>query len=226
MIAQGAFGHAAEPTWAIPAGTFPKLHRAGLGGRLRLPKTIDGDTTMGATGEAKGPPPTVALGRGAKVIVACAAGLLGTLVAAAAPDGRTAEVVDGLATVQGDGSLRVGGQTVRLYGAYLPDTDPACRSLTRSGRCSSRAVRALQGKVSGFVRCGIVRRNGGVLEGTCTVPGPADRLGAGEDLAAWLIEGGWAMAAPGAPGRYFALEALAHSRGAGLWNDGLRRGYR
>jgi hypothetical protein len=104
---------------------------------------IGGHTTMGATGEAKGPPPTVAPGRWAKGIVACAAGLVGTLVVAAAPGGWAAEVVDGLATVQSDGSLRVGGQTVRLFGADLPDIHSTCRSVTVASRCSSRSVRAL-----------------------------------------------------------------------------------
>jgi endonuclease YncB( thermonuclease family) len=172
----------------------------------------------GATGEAKGPPPRVVHGRWTKLAMACDAALVGVLLVAAPPGGRAAEVVDGLATVQGDGSLRVGGQTVRLRGVYLPDADPACRSLTRSAPCSSRAVRALQGKASGFVRCGLVRGGGGVLQGTCTVPGP-DRFGPGEDLAAWLIERGWAMTTPDAPARYYSLEALARSRGAGLWAD-------
>jgi endonuclease YncB( thermonuclease family) len=114
---------------------------------------------------------------------------------------------------------------VRLHGAYLPDVDPACRSLTRSVPCSSRGVRALQGKVNGFVRCAIVGGGANVLEGICTMPG-RDRFGPGEDLAAWLIERGWALAAGAAPARYYALESLARSREVGLWADQRQRRYR
>ena len=157
--------------------------------------------------------------------MACDAALVGAVPVAAAPGGRAAEVVDGLAIVQGDGSPRVDGRTVRLHGAYLPDADPACRSVVRSARCSSPAVGALRGKVTGFVRCGIVRGGGEVLEGICTVPG-RDRFGPGEDLAAWLIERGRALATPDAPARYHTLERLARSREVGLWESRSRRHYR
>jgi hypothetical protein len=137
----------------------------------------------------------------------------------AVQDGRAADrlVVEGLATAQGDGSLRIDGQTVRLHGVYLPDVDPTCQPmLTLSPRCNARSVQVLRGMLTGFVRCEIVRGGGNVLHGICTVQGD-DLFGPRADLAAWLIKAGWALPAPGAPARYYALEALARARGAGLW---------
>ena len=86
-------------------------------------------------------------------------------------------------------------------------------------------MRALQGKVRGFVRCTIVGGGANVLEGICAVPG-RDRFGPGEDLAAWLIERGWARAAGDAPARYHTLETMARSRGVGFWVDQPRPRYR
>jgi endonuclease YncB( thermonuclease family) len=136
----------------------------------------------------------------------------------AVQDGRAADrpVVEGLASVQGDGSLRVDGQTVRLHGAWFPDVHPSCRPvLTLSQRCSALSLQVLRGMLTGSVRCEIVR-GGNVLHGICTVQDD-DLFGPRVDLAAWLIEAGWALPAPGAPERYYAFEALARSQGAGLW---------
>jgi endonuclease YncB( thermonuclease family) len=128
-------------------------------------------------------------------------------------------VVDGLATVQRDGSLHVGGETVRLFGTYIPDIEPTCRFVVRPPRCAARAVLALDFLVTGFVRCEIVRRGGGGgLEGICTAAG-RDLFGPREDLGATLVLDGWALATAAAPEEYHALEALARSREAGLWGD-------
>ena len=128
-------------------------------------------------------------------------------------------VVDGLATVQQDGSLHVGGETVRLFGTYIPVIEPTCRFVVRPPRCAARSVLALDFLVTGFVRCEIVRRGGsGGLEGICTVAG-RDLFGPREDLGAALVLDGWALATAAAPERYHALEALARSREAGLWGD-------
>jgi hypothetical protein len=79
-------------------------------------------------------------------------------------------------------------------------------------------VLALDFLVTGFVRCEIVRRGGGGLEGICTVAG-RDLFGPREDLGAALVLDGWALATAAAPEEYHALEALARSREAGLWGD-------
>jgi endonuclease YncB( thermonuclease family) len=127
-------------------------------------------------------------------------------------------VVDGLATVQQDGSLHVGGETVRLFGADIPGIEPTCRFVVRPPRCAARSMLVLDGLVTGFVRCEILRHGGGGPEGVCTVAG-RDLFGPREDLGAALILDGWALATPAAPEQYHALEAVARSREAGLWGD-------
>jgi endonuclease YncB( thermonuclease family) len=51
----------------------------------------------------------------------------------------------------------------------------------------------------------------------------------GEDLAAYLIRHGWALARPGAPFEYHALERIAREQSAGVWGfsvDAIRPGRR
>ena len=39
----------------------------------------------------------------------------------------------------------------------------------------------------------------------------------GEDLSAWMLQQGWAVALPDAPFEYQALEKIARARGKGIW---------
>jgi endonuclease YncB( thermonuclease family) len=130
-----------------------------------------------------------------------------------------AEVVDGLATVRADGTLSVGDTAVRLFGIRIPQIERTCRTSIRPPRCAPKAVLVLDGKVTGFVRCEIVRRGAdGVPEGICTMRSD-DLFGPGVDLGAWLVQEGFAFAGPEAPFDYVALEQLARSRELGLWGD-------
>jgi endonuclease YncB( thermonuclease family) len=150
---------------------------------------------------------------------ALALALLGPGLVASAPEAAAAQVVDGLAIVQEDGTLSVGGTHVRLFGIYIPQFERTCRTSIRPPRCAPKAVLVLDGKVTGFVRCEIVLVGGdGVPQGVCGVRG-RDLFGPREDLAAWLVQEGFALAAPGAPPEYVALERLAQSRELGLWGD-------
>lgn len=128
-------------------------------------------------------------------------------------------VVDGLATVYDDGTLSVGGTRVRLFGIYLPLLERTCRSVIRPAACAPKAALVLKDKVTGFVRCELVRRGGdGVLEGICGQR-TRDLFGPRLDLGAYLVQEGFALAGPEAPYEYFALERLAESRELGLWGN-------
>jgi hypothetical protein len=83
----------------------------------------------------------------ARVVLGALAALL--IGAAAAP----AAEIRSYAIVQDDGSLRVQGKTIRLFGVYLPDSAFGCRSDFRPPLCGDRAVRALKTMIQGFVRC-------------------------------------------------------------------------
>ena len=132
------------------------------------------------------------------------------------PARADARVLDGIAIVQADGSLRVAGETVYLYGVYLPRLQRTCRTFIRPPRCGAPSVLVLDDLVDGFVRCQVVRQGRDAVQGICTQPG-SDLFGPREDIAATLVQRGWALAADGAPPEYRALEALARSREVGLW---------
>jgi hypothetical protein len=105
---------------------------------------------------------------------------------------------------------------VHLHGIYIPPTERQCRSWINPVRCDSRAVLALDFRVRGFIRCFVQQENqDGSLDAVCYV----DRtpFDPGEDLAAYLIRRGWALALPHAPFEYHALEKIASKRELGVW---------
>ena len=115
------------------------------------------------------------------------------------------------AFVNDDGSLRIRGHTIQLYGIIIPPTNRICRDFFRPVKCASRAALALDFKINAhFVHCDVYYENpDGTFTGTCY----ADEV----DLAAYLLERGWAAAAPGAPPEYEVLEKIARNRGIGVW---------
>lgn len=122
----------------------------------------------------------------------------------------------GNALVRDDGSLKMGGQIIDLYGIYIPLTQTTCRSFLQTRRCASEAALALDFKIQGFVYCRPMGVNpDGSLSAVCYADYTSVSMG--EDLAAYLLEQGWAMALPSAPFEYHALERIARHRGFGLW---------
>lgn len=143
---------------------------------------------------------------------------LALLLGLAVPCGVLAgvRVLDGLAIVQQDGTLRIDGETVHLYGIYLPQFERTCSRIDRPPRCGAPSVLVLDDLVEGFVQCQVVREGRNAVLGICTQPG-RELFGPREDIAATLVRRGWALAADDAPAQYRALEALAKSREVGLW---------
>lgn len=114
------------------------------------------------------------------------------------------------ARVLDDATLRVGRHHVRLHGIYVPPTGRTCRSNVNPVRCATRAALALDFKIQGFVRCEErVRYRDGSVSAVC--------YNDDVDLGAYLIERGWAVAAPGAPFHYQVLEDIAKQRNMGVW---------
>lgn len=145
---------------------------------------------------------------------ACVAWLLLSVSAEAAP--RTFE---GSATVREDGSLVVAGEVVRLYGVWIPRLDRICTSQQIPTFCGPSGVVVLQQKIRGFLLCQEVRRlTDGSIEAYCGQRGRR-LFDPREDLGAWMVQEGWALARPDAPPEYRALERLAESREVGIWGD-------
>jgi endonuclease YncB( thermonuclease family) len=105
---------------------------------------------------------------------------------------------------------------VHLYGIHIPDTGRHCSSNIRPIQCGSRASLALEFRIQGFVKCQPQARNAdNSLSAICYVDsGPFDE---GEDLAAYLLERGWALALPDAPFAYHAMERIARHNRRGVW---------
>jgi endonuclease YncB( thermonuclease family) len=144
------------------------------------------------------------LARLLKVSLAAVAGVCWLLA------GPSFAQVSSYAFVNDDGSLRIKGRTYRLHGVYIPPTAQSCRTFERPVPCGSRAALALDFKIQGFVRCERRHKNDdGTVSAYCTTDG--------EDLAAYLLERGWALALPDAPFEYQALEKIARHRGLGVW---------
>lgn len=119
--------------------------------------------------------------------------------------------ISSYAFINNDGTLRIRKRTIHLYGIYIPPTDRTCRGRTSPVKCAPRAVLALDFKIgANFVRCNITgKKADGSLIGMCYVDD--------EDLAAYLLERGWAAALPDAPVEYQILERIARNRSLGVW---------
>lgn len=122
-----------------------------------------------------------------------------------------AEEIVSYALVQTDGSLKVDGRTIWLYGVYIPETDRTCRTFIRPVKCMPRAVLQLDFKASSyFVHCDPITENeDGSVNAICRVQG--------EDIGAWMIEHGWGVALPDAPFAYQVLEKIARRKSRGIW---------
>jgi endonuclease YncB( thermonuclease family) len=121
------------------------------------------------------------------------------------------------AIVQDDGSLRVQGKTIRLFGVYMPSTGRGCRTDFRPPLCGNRSVRALKTKIRGFVSCvPQAELSDRSLSAVCYVDGNSI-VDPPIDLGAWLIEQGLAVAGPGAPFEYQTLERIAQVNRRGVW---------
>ena len=133
-----------------------------------------------------------------------------------ASPGLQAREISSYALINDDGSLRIKGETIQLYGIHIPETGQHCRTHINPVICSSRAALALEFRIQGFVRCEIMAENSdGSLVGRCRVN--ASSFDPGIDLSAYLLERGWAVALPGAPIEYQTLERIAYRRGVGIW---------
>ena len=128
----------------------------------------------------------------------------------------SAREISSSAIVNDDGSLRISGKTIHLYGIHIPQIGNTCSNNRIPPFCGTRAAIALDFKISGFVRCEIMGTNpDGSLVGWCRIK--ASHFSEGEDLSAYLLENGWAVALPDASIEYQTLEKIARSRQIGVW---------
>ena len=136
------------------------------------------------------------------------AGLLILSMAAVPP--AIAEIW-GSAIIREDATLRVRGYRVRLFGIHIPSINRFCGNAVYSVSCEAQsASRVLNSKIRGSVHCYERWQN---ADGSFT----AICWNEDDDLGAYLIGRGWALATPDAPFEYHALERVARYQRRGLW---------
>lgn len=147
-----------------------------------------------------------------KVFLCLAA--LGGLVALAMAAGATAStgVVQGRASVIDGDTLEVRGERIRLFGIDAPESAQTCLDANgKAYRCGQRAAFALSDKVGARpVSCQPTGKDRyGRIVARCSL--------AGEDLQAWMVRNGHALAFLRYSKDYRSEEAEAKATGAGMW---------
>lgn len=120
--------------------------------------------------------------------------------------------------VQDDGSLKINGRVVHLFGIHIPKGNRVCQFSLRPARCGSRAAVALRFRIQGMVFCENVGRNRDrSLNAVCLTSSRGEIFEPKTDLAAFLLSRGLAVALPNAPFEYQTLERIARAQERGIW---------
>jgi endonuclease YncB( thermonuclease family) len=127
-----------------------------------------------------------------------------------APVASAADLVGQASIIDGD-TIEIHGQRIRLFGIDAPEHDQLCEAAGTQYRCGQQAALALADRI-------------GKQTVDC-VPRDVDQYGrvvavcsaGGEDLNAWMVRQGWALAYRHYSTIYVADEDTAHLAGAGIW---------
>lgn len=118
----------------------------------------------------------------------------------------------GRADVLDGDTIEVRGRRIRLHGIDAPENDQVCDRNGRPWRCGQEATAALRRHLGGrTVACTEldVDRHGRSVA-RCTLDG--------QDVSAWLVRNGWAVAYRRYSDAYVADEAQARAARRGIWS--------
>jgi endonuclease YncB( thermonuclease family) len=126
------------------------------------------------------------------------------------PIASAADLVGQASVIDGD-TIEIHGQRIRLFGIDAPEHDQLCEAGGAQYRCGQQASLALADRI-------------GKQTVDC-VPHDVDQYGRvvavcsarGEDLNAWMVSQGWALAYRHYSTAYVPDEDVAHMAGAGIW---------
>ena len=144
------------------------------------------------------------------VALVLAFGLFAPPVMAAEPS-VVAPVVGRASVTDGD-TLDIHGVKIRLHGIDAPEAGQTCTDANNASvRCGTLAARALADKIgTAPLSCVPLDRDAyGRTVARC--------LAGGEDINAWLVENGWAVAYRSFSADYIAQELRARNAKRGIW---------
>ena len=126
------------------------------------------------------------------------------------PFSVSAQLVGSACVTDGD-TLRIGAQRIRLHGIDAPESKQTCRVAGKTWPCGAAATRALRERIAGRpITCEERDRDRyGRIVAVCRL--------AGEDVNAWMVSQGWALAYRKYSSDYVAQETAAKAARRGVW---------
>ena len=125
---------------------------------------------------------------------------------------NAADVIAGRASIIDGDTIEIRGQRVRLFGIDAPEAGQTCRGAKGEAyRCGQKAALVLDARIGdAVVTC--ERKDTDRYGRTVAICGVY-----GEDLGAWMVGLGWAVAHLAYSNRYVPAEDLARKRRSGMW---------
>ncbi|KAI3431562.1 hypothetical protein D9Q98_004611 [Chlorella vulgaris] len=149
---------------------------------------------------------------------AAAAGCLATLLLVAPGPASAKELIQGVPRVVDGDTLDFSGTRVRLFGIDAPETKQSCTAAKGGDYlCGERAKQALSAKIGkSNVQCEQKNRDKyGRVVGICSL---AQSGGQREDLNAWMVQEGQAVAYRQFSKAYVPMEEQAQAAKRGIWS--------